>query len=149
MKYVSTKTYGSERGLSTCFRQWRATSHCQLMHGYSLGFRFEFESDSLDEKFWVVDFGSLKTVKAKLDNWFDHTVLVATDDPLKDTILNLEKLGLGRVIEVDATGCEAISKMVYDWVAYTWLPETGYYPRVTLRKVEVMEHGSNSAYYGK
>ncbi|SVB70610.1 uncharacterized protein METZ01_LOCUS223464, partial [marine metagenome] len=26
--YQSTKTYGNEVGLSCCFRQWRADSHC-------------------------------------------------------------------------------------------------------------------------
>ena len=36
--YRSTKTYGNERGLSCAFRQWRADSHCNLIHGYSLGF---------------------------------------------------------------------------------------------------------------
>ena len=50
MKYYSTKTYGNERGLSCAFRQWRATSHCNQIHGYSLGFRFIFEADELDDR---------------------------------------------------------------------------------------------------
>ena len=29
MKYQSTKTYGNERGLSCCFRQWNANSNCK------------------------------------------------------------------------------------------------------------------------
>ena len=73
MPYLSTKTYTSERGYAVAYRQWRAESHCYLIHGYCLGFHFEFESDELDARNWVVDFGSLKTLKEKLDDWFDHT----------------------------------------------------------------------------
>ena len=45
----SIKTYGNEVGLSCCFRQWRTDSHCNKLHGYSLGFRFIFEAAKLDE----------------------------------------------------------------------------------------------------
>lgn len=31
--YQSTKTYGHDRGFSCAFRQWRADSHCRLIHG--------------------------------------------------------------------------------------------------------------------
>ena len=58
MKYRVTKTYGNERGLSCAFRQWRADSHCNLIHGYSLGFRFVFEAAQLDDRNWVYDFGA-------------------------------------------------------------------------------------------
>lgn len=81
-KFQSTKTYGTDRGLSTCFRQWRANhSHCSTLHGYSLGFKFIFESETLDEKNWCFDFGGMKPIKQYLDYMFDHTVLVAEDDP--------------------------------------------------------------------
>ena len=68
MKYQSTKTYGNDRGLSCCFRQWRADSHCNLLHGYSLGFRFVFEADTLDERNWVYDFGDCKWIKEFLNH---------------------------------------------------------------------------------
>jgi len=81
-KYQSTKTYGTDRGLSCCFRQWKANhSHCSTLHGYSLGFKFVFESEILDEKNWCFDFGGMKPIKQYLDSMFDHTVLVAEDDP--------------------------------------------------------------------
>ena len=50
MTYRVTKTYGNERGLSCAFRQWKAESHCRLIHGYSLGFRFVFEAETLDHR---------------------------------------------------------------------------------------------------
>ena len=71
-KYYSTKTYGHNIGLSACFRQPNAHSHCKFLHGYSLQFKFTFSCDSLDERNWVVDFGGLKPLKAWLENTFDH-----------------------------------------------------------------------------
>ena len=57
-KFYSTKTYGNDRGLSCCFRQWRAThSHCSTLHGYSIGIKLIFECDTLDDKNWCMDFG--------------------------------------------------------------------------------------------
>lgn len=81
MAYLSTKTYGHEVGLSATFRQWRAKSHCRLLHGYSLSFRFEFEANTLDDKNLVVDFGGLKELRAILEGTFDHKTVVAADDP--------------------------------------------------------------------
>ena len=66
VKYESTKTYGNERGLSCCFRQWQADSHCSYLHGYSLGFRFTFETNELDKRNWVYDFGGCKWIKVFL-----------------------------------------------------------------------------------
>lgn len=144
--FYSTKTYGPENGLSCCFRQWRAESNCRLIHGYALSFKFVFASADLDVRNWVVDFGSLKSLKGILQDNFDHTLLVASDDPHKDTLLNLDKLGLAKVIEVPSTGCEATAQMVYE-VAEQWLKDAGYSPRVSLVSVEVSEHGANSAIY--
>ena len=94
-KYQSTKTYGNDRGLSCCFRQWKANhSHCSTLHGYSLGFKFVFESETLDEKNWCFDFGGMKPVKAYLDYMFDHTVLVAEDDPALETFKTLASFSL-------------------------------------------------------
>lgn len=144
--HVSTKYYGPERGLSCCFRQWRAQSHCSKLHGYALGFKFTFESDTLDERNWCVDFGGLKPLKGVLDDNFDHTLLVAEDDPHKETLLDLDKKGLAKVIVVPSTGCEATAQMVFE-VAEQWLKDAGFAPRVRLRSVEVTEHGANSAIY--
>lgn len=144
--FVSTKTYGHEIGLSACFRQWRAESHCRLLHGYALGVRFEFEADELDVRNWVVDFGSLKSLKGWLEDTFDHTLVVASDDPHLMILKQLESHGLARIVEVPATGCEAFAKLIYE-CAEIWLHDYGYAPRVRLRSVEVREHGANSAIY--
>jgi 6-pyruvoyltetrahydropterin/6-carboxytetrahydropterin synthase len=145
--YRSTKTFGHELGLSCAFRQWRADSHCKFIHGYALSFKFTFEALNLDVRNWVVDFGGLKSLKQMLVDTFDHTLLVASDDPLLLVMQDLEKAGLARVVVVEATGCEAMARMVY-MATEQWLKDAGYGVRVNLVSVEVAEHGANSAIYG-
>tara|TARA_R110002094_G_scaffold57143_2_gene68253 strand:- start:541 stop:846 length:306 start_codon:yes stop_codon:yes gene_type:complete len=75
-KFYSTKHYGHNVGLSAVFRQPNADhSHCHLLHGYSLAFKFTFGCNKLDNKNWAVDFGGLKGIKAWLEDSFDHNVL--------------------------------------------------------------------------
>jgi len=144
--FISTKTYGHSIGLSACFRQWKADSHCRYLHGYALQVRLEFEADELDHRNWVVDFGSLKSLKGWLEDTFDHKLLVAEDDPLRDELCKLSELNLADVVMVGATGCEAFAMMIYE-CAEVWLKDNGYAPRVRMRLVEVAEHGANSAIY--
>lgn len=148
MTYSSTKTFGHELGLSACFRQWRASSHCRFLHGYALSVKLTFECDELDERNWCIDFGGLKYIKEWLQTMFDHTLLVAVDDPHLDEMCALAGLGLADVRVVDATGCEAFAELIFDRVDL-WLKDNGHAPRVWLASVEVREHAGNSAiYYG-
>ena len=147
--FKSTKTFGHELGLSAAFRQWRADSHCRLIHGYALAITLTFEADELDKRNWVVDFGSLKSFKQQLVDTFDHKLLVAEDDPMIEEIMRLKDvLGIADVVEVPATGCEAFAKLIYE-CAEIWLKDAGYAPRVRMHSVEVKEHGANSAIYNK
>lgn len=146
--FRSTKTFGHQLGLSSCFRQWRAESHCHLLHGYALSIKLTFEADELDVRNWVVDFGSLKSLKGILEDTFDHKLLVAEDDPHLPTFLELQVKKLASVVVVPATGCEAFASMIYD-VVDTWLGDAGYAPRCRIVSVEVCEHGANSAIYGR
>ncbi len=143
MKFVSTKTY-KDLG-PVAYRQWRADSHCNLIHGYSLSFHFEFEANTLDARNWVMDFGGLKPLKAQLEEWFDHTLLVAKDDPLHDQLVNLGKLGLAKIVEVDKTGCEGLADFLYEYVNTIFLKDYGEDKRVWCSKVEVRETEKNMA----
>lgn len=143
-KYISTKTYGHERGLSCSFRQWRADSHCRFIHGYAIGVRMMFEATELDARNWVVDFGSLKSFKGWLEDTFDHKTLVAEDDPFLAEFQRLHSLGVIQIVVVPATGCEAFAKMI-GGALDVWLGDNGYTPRVRVRSVEVFEHSGNSA----
>lgn len=161
-KYYSTKTYGNDRGLSCSFRQWRAThSHCSLIHGYSIGIKLIFSSETLDSRNWVMDFGGLKTFKNWSEHMFDHTTLIAEDDPHLVTFQRLNEISGGYndmgIIDlriVPAVGCEGFAKLCYDKMA-EFLEEMkeqngSRYPvgkDVKLVSVEVFEHSANSAIY--
>lgn len=142
-KFVSTKTYRQIGPVA--YRQWRADSHCNLIHGYALSFHLEFESDTLDARNWVVDFGGLKPLKGLLEDWFDHTLLVAVDDPMRDELLHLGKIGLAKITEVEKTGCEGIADFLYEYINTIFLKDYGWSDRVWCSKVEVRETDSNMA----
>lgn len=161
--YFSTKTYGPEAGFAVCYRQWRADRKsgatpgtpytqeeipgCNALHGYALGFHFEFECETLDARNWLCDFGSFRSFKHFMKKHFDHTMLVAEDDPQFEVFENLHNLGLAKMVVVEATGCEALSKFLYDYLNDIWLPD--HYPNTGIRcsRVEVRETPSNMAGY--
>ena len=144
-KYISTKTYKQIGPVA--YRQWRADSHCNLIHGYALSFHFEFEADTLDARNWVTDFGGLKPLKSVLEDWFDHTLLVSQDDPMREHLLNLGKLKLAKITEVEKTGCEGIADFLYEYINTILLPSFGASEaeRVWCSKVEVRETDANMA----
>ena len=91
-KYKITKTFGHDSGYSCAFRQWNAKSNCSKIHGYSLGFEINLISHQLDENNWVFNFGDFKFLKKWLRDNFDHTLLIAKDDPFKEKFLELDNL---------------------------------------------------------
>jgi len=159
-KFYSTKTYGNDRGLSCCFRQWRSThSHCSLLHGYSIGIRLVFEADTLDCRNWVMDFGGLKKFKQWAEHMFDHTMLIAEDDPYLEMFKKIgeindgyKNLGVADLRIVPAVGCEKFAEMAYNKMAEIIeemkadksIIVNG---SVRVKSVEVFEHESNSAIY--
>ena len=143
--YRSTKTYGNEVGLSCSFRQWRADSHCNKLHGYSLGFRFTFESAILDEHNWVYDFGGCKWIKEYLQDEFDHKLVVAKDDPKLEVFDVFGTYQIADVNVMDDVGCEKFAEIVYNHVAPKIRKETK--GQVSLFRVECFEHNANSASY--
>jgi len=170
-KYYSTKTYGTDRGLSCCFRQWRAIhSHCSTLHGYSIGIRLVFECETLDDKNWAMDFGGLKEFKAWADHMFDHTLIVAQDDPHLEFFRKMSWMGdlpisgvgsqpelkpheRGAICDlrvVEGVGCEMFARMCYDKMAELLASGTMRYPinpTVRIKSAEVFEHAGNSAIY--
>lgn len=141
--YRSTKTFGHDRGLSAAFRQWRASSHCNLLHGYALSFTFTFAGTHLDERNWVVDFGSLKDLEQWLRKTFDHKTLVANDDPRFGLFKEMNEQGLIDMVVVGGTGCEMFASLAFDFASE--LISERYGDRCWVESVEVREHGSNSA----
>ena len=114
-----------------------------------------------------MDFGGLKEFKAWADHMFDHTLVVAEDDPMLDffkhmneivdiesknhlSTLPYERGALCDLRIVPSVGCEMFAKMCYDKMAELLaLGDMRYSinPTVRVKSVEVFEHGANSATY--
>jgi 6-pyruvoyltetrahydropterin/6-carboxytetrahydropterin synthase len=144
MIYTVDKHYPHSLGLSACFRQWRASSHCRYPHGYALAFTLRFASPELSPEGWVIDFGALKPVKDYLVRMFDHQMLVATDDPAYDDFASLHGRGILRMRPVERTGCEAFATMVGKHTADV-LAKSERWSHVSVSQVTCHEHDANSA----
>jgi 6-pyruvoyltetrahydropterin/6-carboxytetrahydropterin synthase len=103
-----------------------------------------------------MDFGGLKGFKEWADFMFDHTLVVAEDDPMLEMFEKMASLGLqdrGGVCDlrvVPAVGCEMFAKLAYDKMAELLASGDMRYPinpTVRVKSVEVFEHGANSAIY--
>ena len=152
-KYQSTKVFD---GFSCCFRQWKAiTTHCRFLHGYGISFKATFEGE-LDDRNWVWDFGGMKRAKTLIDGkqpkaWmdymFDHTMIIAEDDPEVEAFKQMEVAGVAQVRIIPATGAEKFAEYIYNKLNNFVLIETNY--RVKVKQVEFREHGKNSAIYSE
>ena len=152
-KFQSSKVFD---GFSTVFRQWKATTtHCRFVHGYGISFKVYFEGD-LDDRNWVWDFGGMKRAKTKIDGkspkeWmdymFDHTLIVAEDDPEVKAFQQMDAVGVAQVRVIPATGAEKFAEYIYNKLNSFVKEETSNRVRVT--QVEFMEHGKNTAIYGE
>jgi 6-pyruvoyltetrahydropterin/6-carboxytetrahydropterin synthase len=150
-KFQSTKLFD---GFSTVFRQWKAEgTHCRFLHGYGVSFRVWFEGE-LDERNWVWDFGGMKRAKCTIDGknpkeWmdymFDHTTIVATDDPGIGGFRTMDQLGIIQLRELEAVGAEQFAKYIFEKLNTFVQEETS--GRVSVVRVEFMEHNKNTAIY--
>tara|TARA_Y100001963_G_scaffold99626_1_gene137144 strand:- start:384 stop:848 length:465 start_codon:yes stop_codon:yes gene_type:complete len=152
-KYQSSKVFD---GFSTVFRQWKAeTTHCKYVHGYGVSFKVYFEGE-LDERNWVWDFGGMKRAKTLIDGkqpkaWmdymFDHTLIVAEDDPYIKAFKQMDEAGVAQVRVIPATGAEKFAEYIYTKLNDFVKTETN--GRVRVTKVKFAEHGKNAAYYSE
>lgn len=114
-----------------------------------------------------MDFGGLKEFKAWADHMFDHTLVVAEDDPMLDFFKHMNEIvdiesknhlselpyergALCDLRIVEGVGCEMFAKMCFDRMAELLASGDMRYPinpTVRVKSVEVFEHGANSATY--
>ena len=150
-KFQATKLFD---GFSCVFRQWRAEgTHCRFLHGYGVSFRVWFEGE-LDERNWVWDFGGMKRAKGTIDGmnpkaWmdymFDHTTIVAEDDPYLETFKKMNDEGIIQLRIIPAVGAEQFSN--YLWVKLNNFIQEETDGRVKVVQVEFREHEKNTAFY--
>jgi 6-pyruvoyltetrahydropterin/6-carboxytetrahydropterin synthase len=149
--FQSTKVFD---GYSACFRQWKAEgTHCKFLHGYGVSFKVYFEGE-LDERNWVWDFGGIKRATGTIDGknpkewleWlFDHTVILAEDDPERREFERLEAKGVIQLRILPAVGAEKFAEYLYGKLHGFVQKETE--GRVRVVQVEVFENAKNSALY--
>jgi 6-pyruvoyltetrahydropterin/6-carboxytetrahydropterin synthase len=129
-----------------------------------------FECETLDDKNWGMDFGGLKEFKAWADYMFDHTLVIAQDDPYLELFRKMSWMGhppqsgianhaevkpheRGAICDlriVEGVGCEMFAKLCYDKMAELLASGNMRYPinpNVRIKSAEVFEHGANSAIY--
>jgi len=152
-RFQSTKIFD---GFSTVFRQWQAEgTHCRFLHGYAIEFKVTFEGE-LDHRNWVWDFGGMKRAKTKIDGmsakeWmdymFDHTVIIANDDPAIRYFSELSKMGIIQLRTMEGpVGAEKFAEYIYNKLNDFVQEETE--GRVSIAKVEFFENKKNTAIYG-
>lgn len=150
-KFQSTKVFD---GFSCVFRQWKAEeTHCRFLHGYGVSFKVWFEGE-LDHRNWVWDFGGMKRAKGQIDGmnpkeWmdymFDHTMLIAQDDPFIESFKLMDQAGAAQIRILPAVGAEKFAEYVFNKLQEFINQETE--GRVKIVRVDFMEHGRNSAIY--
>jgi 6-pyruvoyltetrahydropterin/6-carboxytetrahydropterin synthase len=141
-------------GFSCVFRQWKAEgTHCRFLHGYGVSFRVWFEGEP-DERNWVWDFGGMKRANGTIDGknpkeWmdymFDHTTIIAEDDPGMGGFKTMDQLGIIQLRIIPAVGAEQFAKYIFEKLNTFVQEETN--GRVKIARVEFMEHAKNTAIY--
>ena len=152
-KFTSSKVFD---GFSTVFRQHSAQeTHCSFLHGYGISFKVYFEGE-LDHRNWVWDFGGMKRAKTKIDGmsakqWmdymFDHTLIMAQNDPALDDFKKLDDKGIVQLRIIPATGAEKFAEFIYNKLNDFVITETE--GRVRVTKVDFREHAKNEASFGE
>ena len=146
-KFTSTKEYVD--AFPVAYRQWRADSHCNLIHGYSFSMKFWFGTNELDARNWAADYGGLTELKHFLQDKFDHTLLVAQDDPELETYKVLESKNMAKLTVLPRLGCECLADMLYKYINAVFIPDMwgpGEAARLWCYRVEVRETQSNMAF---
>ena len=110
----------------------------------------------LDHRNWVWDFGGMKRSKTKIDGmsakeWmdymFDHTVIIAKDDPHISVFREMNKFAIIQLREMDGpVGAEKFAEYIYNKLNAFVQEETD--GRVSIAKVEFFENKKNTAIYG-
>jgi 6-pyruvoyltetrahydropterin/6-carboxytetrahydropterin synthase len=99
------------------------------------------ESPTLDINNWVYDFGNFSFLDKWLTENFDHTLLIAKDDPEFDLLMSLNNRA-AKVIVLEKVSCESFAEMTYKFIEKELASKN-----IKVVSVDVSEHGSNAASY--
>jgi 6-pyruvoyltetrahydropterin/6-carboxytetrahydropterin synthase len=129
-------------GLPCCQRVWTGTGKQAFLHGYERTFEIEFAcAETEPGSGLVVNNECIKTIRAALRFQFDHTTLVAADDPQRDLF---ELMAINGVIDLrimDNTGTQCCAAWVFDTAERIVGPATQ--GRVWVSRIEARQSRNN------
>jgi 6-pyruvoyltetrahydropterin/6-carboxytetrahydropterin synthase len=129
--------------LPCCHRAWAHAGKCAFLHGYERSFEVEFGCAELEPGTgFVVDFGALAEVRAALQRQFDHTTLIAEDDPERALFEQLADRGVVDLRIMASTGMEGAAAWVLETANEIVCTASG--GRVWVTRVEARECRKNA-----
>ncbi len=141
MRYQVSKTFSDFPCVHRC---WKHPGKCRLLHGYDREFTLTFEAIELDPVTgFVIDFSDLKGLRSLLESQFDHTTVVAPDDPVLPQLKSLAELGALDLKIMDHPGMEGAARWTLDNIGELLRAKTG--GRVWVVSVEARENYKNAA----
>jgi 6-pyruvoyltetrahydropterin/6-carboxytetrahydropterin synthase len=102
--------------LPCCHRSWTNQGKRFFLHGYERTFQIEFACAQTDGTGAVLGPDVLEEIHAALRKQFDHTTLIAADDPERDLFELLAARGVIDLRIMDNTGMERSAAWVFDTV---------------------------------
>ena len=124
--------------LPCCHRSWANQGKRFFLHGYERTFEVEFAfAETEPDTGEVVDSSAVREIRAALRYQFDHTTLIAVDDPQRDLFELLAERGVIDLRIMDNTGMEGSAAWVFDTAEQIVGPATG--GRVWVSRVKARE----------
>ncbi|ODQ99759.1 hypothetical protein BST27_27775 [Mycobacterium intermedium] len=128
--------------LPCCYRSWARQGKHVYLHGYELTFDIEFAcAETEPDSDVVLNHGVLKDVCKELRRQFDHTTLIAADDPHLKLFEMLAERGVIDLRIMISTGMQASAAWVFDTVDSIVLQATA--GRVWVSRVIARESRNN------
>ena len=106
--------YSVTKRIEFCYghRLMDYTGVCQHPHGHNAVVEIHIDSDSLDARNMVADFGDIKRiVKGWIDRELDHKMILRKDDPLVEP---LKKLGEPMYLLESNPTVERIARLIFE-----------------------------------
>jgi hypothetical protein len=101
--------------LPCCHRSWANQGKRFFPHGYVRTFEVEFAcAETEPDTGVVVESNAVREIRAELRYQFDHTTLIALDDPQRDLFELLAERGVIGLRIMDNTGMEGSAAWVFD-----------------------------------
>jgi 6-pyruvoyltetrahydropterin/6-carboxytetrahydropterin synthase len=128
--------------LPCCHRSWANLGKRFFLHGCERTFEIEFACDKTEPNTGVVvDSAALDEVRSALRYQFDHTTLIAEDDPQRDLFELLAERGVVDLRIMDSTSMEGSAAWVFDTAERIVALATG--GRVWVSRIEASESRNN------